>query len=100
LKLAGIPLGIRQKATVSGDSRTIEKGSSLVLYTDGIVETTDSQNQMLGFEGFAAICAEIAGMPAEAAVKKILARAAEWGPKNDDQSVIVLCRQPDAGEKP
>lgn len=99
LKLAGMPLGIRQKATVSGDSRFLEKGSSLVLYTDGIVETTDSKNQMLGFDGFAAICAGIAGMPAAAAVEEILARAADWGPKNDDQSVIVLCRQPEAGEK-
>ena len=97
LKLAGMPLGIRQKATVSGDSRILEKGSSLVLYTDGIVETTDAQNQMLGFDGFAAICAGIAGMPAAAAVEKILARAADWGPKNDDQSVIVLCRQSEAG---
>lgn len=99
LKLAGMPLGIRQKATVSGDSRILEKGSSLILYTDGIIETTDANNQMLGFDGFAAICAGIAGMSAEAAVEKILARAAEWGPKNDDQSVIVLCRQPEAGEK-
>ncbi len=100
LKLAGMPLGIRQKATVSGDSRILEQGSSLILYTDGIIETTDSNNQMLGFDGFAAICAGIAGMPAKAAVEKILARAADWGPKNDDQSVIVLCRQPEAGEKP
>ncbi len=93
LKLPGMPLGIRQKTVISGDSRVLAPGSSLILYTDGLVETVNAQGRMLGFEDFAGICAATAGLTAPDAAEVIFARAAAWGKLIDDQTVIVLNRQ-------
>ncbi len=97
LKSPGIPLGMKERPGVAGAETVLVPGSSLVLYTDGIVETADTRKQIIGFDGFARICAGVARMPAPAAVDYIFAAAGAWGPQTDDQTVIVLHRNATAG---
>ncbi len=92
LNLAGMPLGVRAKPVIGSASRSIEPGESLVIYTDGLVETTSAGGQMLGFESFAKICAKTCALEPAAAVDSIIASANAWGPQNDDQTVVVLKR--------
>ena len=40
LEAAGLPLGLREHDASAGVSRVIERGSTLVLFTDGLVEST------------------------------------------------------------
>ncbi|KAF1079394.1 MAG: hypothetical protein GQF41_4274 [Candidatus Rifleibacterium amylolyticum] len=92
LNLPGMPLGVRAKPVVGSASRIVEPGDSLVIYTDGLVETTSASGQMLGFENFAKICAQTGVLEPAAAVDMIIASANAWGPQNDDQTVVVLKR--------
>ena len=92
LTLAGMPLGVRAKPVVGSASRVIEPGDSLIIYTDGLVETTSVSGQMLGFEGFAKICAQTALLEPAATVEFLINSANAWGPQNDDQTVVVLKR--------
>lgn len=93
LVLQGMPLGIREKVRIGSDRRFIAPGESLILYTDGIIETLNRHNVMLGFDAFEKICQQTNLMPAEESVNYILGAAAAWGPQNDDQTVIVLHRE-------
>ena len=92
LSLPGMPLGVRANLAVCSGDRVIEAGDSLILYTDGIVETISTAGDMLGFAGFQNICAKAVALEPAAAVDFILAQANAWGPQNDDQTVIVLKR--------
>lgn len=93
LVLQGMPLGIREKVRIGSDRRSIAPGESLILYTDGIIETLNRHNVMLGFDEFEKICQQTGFMSAEKSVNHILSVAAAWGPQNDDQTVIVLHRE-------
>lgn len=97
LNLPGMPLGVRAKPVVGSACRIIEPGDSLIIYTDGLVETTSASNQMLGFEGFENICAKTAALEPDVAVDMIIASANAWGPQNDDQTVVVLRRYQSGG---
>lgn len=88
----GMPLGIREKIILGNGQQTLEHGDSLILYTDGIIEVTSRNDVMMGFEVFEKVCQQTTKLAAEESVKHILAAAAAWGPQNDDQTVIVLCR--------
>lgn len=92
LKLPGMPLGVKENPVIRGDQRILAPGSSIILYTDGIVETADQQGRIIGFEGFSDLCRRIAGMPAAAAADLLFSAAASWGEQIDDQTVIVLHR--------
>jgi serine phosphatase RsbU (regulator of sigma subunit) len=96
LKLPGMPLGVKENPTIMGDHRILEPGSSIILFTDGIVETTDLKNRMIGFDGFSALCRQTAGMSVESAAEAIFSAAAAWGERVDDQTVIILKRSPSA----
>lgn len=97
LKLPGMPLGVKAKPQINGDSRVLAPGARLILYTDGLVETTNKAGQMLGYDGFVDICAGAAGLSALKTVEQIFGAAAAWGPQNDDQTVIVLMRHGQGG---
>jgi len=92
LALQGMPLGIRAKARISRGNAVLESGESIVLYTDGIVETVNRTGLMLGFDGFEKICRQTVALNAEDSVSHIFSSASSWGPQNDDQTVIVLKR--------
>jgi sigma-B regulation protein RsbU (phosphoserine phosphatase) len=92
LKLAGMPLGVRAKPVIGAGSCQLHPGDSLILYTDGIVETTNAAGQMLGFDGFVEICRHTAAFEPVETTDYLIAAADNWGPQNDDQTVIVLKR--------
>ncbi|EKD80883.1 MAG: protein serine phosphatase with GAF(s) sensor(s) [uncultured bacterium] len=97
LNLPGMPLGVRAKLVVGSGNRVLGPGDSLILYTDGLVETTNVSGQMLGFEGFQKVCAKAVALEPAETVDFIIAAANAWGLQNDDQTVIVLKRFPSGG---
>lgn len=102
LNLPGMPLGVRAKPVIGSGQRVLAPGESLILYTDGLVETTNANGQMLGFDGFHKVCSGSAALEPADMIDSLIAAANAWGPQNDDQTVIVLKRfiagGPDASE--
>jgi PAS domain S-box-containing protein len=67
-------------------------GDRLVIYTDGLTESFNSQEQMLGVEGLKEIVYDTAGLPLPMMKQEIIDRVAAWrsGPAVDDVSLVVL----------
>jgi sigma-B regulation protein RsbU (phosphoserine phosphatase) len=87
-----IPLGILRDHVFENSSFAIESGDTLVLHTDGIVETRNALHQPFGSERLSAL---VAGGPAEPDALLALLRdeviAHQGGPLGvDDQTLIVL----------
>jgi serine phosphatase RsbU (regulator of sigma subunit) len=99
----GVPLGILPVVAYRGATVELLPGDSLVLYTDGITEATDSREEELGLERLVAVCREHRGATPEglvAAIEAAVARFAEGTPAGDDRTVMVLRRADDAGSAP
>lgn len=92
LDFPGMPLGVRAKPTIGCGKRVLSAGDKLVLYTDGLIEATSIDGQMLGFEGFVKLCQQAARLEPAEIIDYLIDSANAWGPQNDDQTVIVLKR--------
>lgn len=93
IKLPGMPIGSTLRIRLKGEKITLAPGSSLILYTDGFAEIKSPTGQLLGFDGFANICASTKGMDVIPAIEHIFEKAAQFGKQNDDQTVVILRRK-------
>jgi PAS domain S-box-containing protein len=67
-------------------------GDRLIIYTDGLTESFNSQQEMLGVEGLKKIVLDTAGLSLPRMKQEIIERVAAWrnGPAADDMSLVVL----------
>ena len=87
-------LGLLEEA-VDGEATielSLQPGDRVVLYTDGLVESFNSQEQMLGIQGFSDIVCTAAALPVTRMKKAIIDRVAAWrnGPPTDDISLAII----------
>jgi len=70
----------------------IQAGDRVVIYTDGFTESFNSQDEMLGVDGFSKIVRECASLSLPDMKQEIIDRVAAWrnGPAADDMSMIVV----------
>jgi sigma-B regulation protein RsbU (phosphoserine phosphatase) len=95
LEMNAYPLGVRTDVTYEAIEVQLEPGDRVVFCSDGIVEATNTQEEMFSFEQTAEVirqgCQQ--GLAAEALIEHIFGQvkaftgAAEQG---DDQTVVVL----------
>lgn len=100
----GIPLGVLRdgkiRATLQDHVVQLAPGDMIVQYTDGVNETFDpSRREQFGFERLQALiasCAE-AGWPAVlAGLRRELSAFRADGPREDDETLLVIARDPGA----
>jgi sigma-B regulation protein RsbU (phosphoserine phosphatase) len=91
----GPPLGLLPGATyVKGETR-LGPGDLLAIYSDGITEAVDPDDEMYGRDRLAAVCAEHRQAPlAElaGAIDGALAAFVRGVPYHDDRTVVLLRR--------
>lgn len=70
----------------------VRPGDRLIIYTDGLTESFNSQQEMLGVEGLKEIVYDAARLPLPMMKQSIIDRVAAWrsGPAVDDISLVVL----------
>jgi PAS domain S-box-containing protein len=70
----------------------VRSGDRLIIYTDGLTESFNSQQEMLGVEGLKEIVYDTARLPLPMMKQEIIDRVAAWrsGPAVDDMSLVVL----------
>lgn len=82
----GLPLGITAEATYSESTFHLNPGDRLTFLSDGVVEATNANRELFGFERTQAISTQTAGEIAEAAKR--------FG-QQDDISVLAITRVPE-----
>ncbi len=91
------PLGMRAVTRLKMVPISLEPGDTLVLYSDGLIETVDWQNKMLGYPGFKTMLARRAPLvPGAGVVDQILEeirRFAKGRPAADDMTILLLHRR-------
>ena len=69
----------------------LHAGDLLCMYTDGIVEAHDANDEEFGLDRLEELVASIRNRSAEEIGKEVLARVTEWGPgEQDDRTVVIV----------
>jgi sigma-B regulation protein RsbU (phosphoserine phosphatase) len=92
---SGVAMGLFESAQYTEGTLTLEEQDVLVLYTDGITEVIDAQEQEFGEERLEAVITQQAARPARELAERIVAAAAAFGQAggaSDDETLLVVKR--------
>lgn len=95
LESTGMPLGILPVGTYAGKDVTLEKGDTVVLYTDGLTEAENPDEEEYGEERLAELCAKHRAEPLRDLASVISADQDEFVrgvPYVDDRTVVMVRR--------
>ncbi len=89
----GLPFGLREHLEAPCGQTTIERGETLVLYTDGLPEGVDPNSAAFGYERVASLVAG-GGTPEQLTARILAAFDAHQGdePLKDDLTILVVGR--------
>lgn len=99
LRKGGLVLGPNPDAVYERGYLAFRPGTSMLLYTDGIVEARSTAGEEFGTERLAALLRKVHARPAAEQVERVF-RAVEkfsQGPMEDDRTVVVVRRPGKAG---
>ncbi len=90
------PLGILDEAQYEETRLPLDSGDKVILYTDGVVEAMNPQQEMFGFDRLLAVVKDTQTMSADALLEKIKGEVKEFAGsaiQHDDITVIVIQAQ-------
>ena len=93
LKLAGFPLGIFDDVRYEEWSTTLDVGDIVVLYSDGLAESTNPDGEQFGVERLQSLVCSNARLSANDLAQLIfteVARFAQGVPAGDDRTLVIL----------
>ena len=99
----GMPLGLMPDATYSVSETTMGAGDTLVLYTDGITEAANTDEEMFERERLVEVCREHRGEPPEelaGSIHSAVDAFVDGQPYHDDRTLIILRRIDRPGSSP
>jgi len=91
----GMPLGIIPAATYTASEATLEPGDTMVLYTDGITEAANPEEEEFGRERLGECCVEHRTLPVDDlahAIYDSVEAFARGVPYHDDRTLVILRR--------
>jgi hypothetical protein len=90
-----LPLGLRAEAQLEAGTATLAPGDLLVLFSDGLPEAVDAQQNAFGFERLKSVLGTV-GTPAAVHDRILQAFEAHVGaePLTDDLTLVVVGRDP------
>jgi sigma-B regulation protein RsbU (phosphoserine phosphatase) len=95
LPIGGTILGPLKEAAFKRGFAHVDRGDTLLLITDGLIEHTNSQGVPLGDEGVATYLRELHGRPPDEIIDALFRRAGEYGGGRvwtDDATAIAVTR--------
>ncbi len=96
LIMIGLPIGIVKKIrTKNTDDYVLDKGETLVFYTDGIVEATGKTEEQYGYKRFKNNLSEMANKSSEYILKTLLDKYTQWenGTEPDDDVTLFILKR-------
>jgi serine phosphatase RsbU (regulator of sigma subunit)/anti-sigma regulatory factor (Ser/Thr protein kinase) len=98
LAAGGIPIGWPGAGSTEVVEAELSRSDSLVLYTDGLIEST--KDILEGLEALEQRAGETADFPASQQARILVERALEGAARRDDSLAVVLRRRPPPTVKP
>jgi serine phosphatase RsbU (regulator of sigma subunit) len=95
IKVAGAALGAFKNSRFSQSEINLDPGDTLVLYTDGLVESRNNAGEEIGFDGFGESLVVARCKGSQAYYDAIMAANKVWRqdqPRQDDFSLMILQR--------
>lgn len=95
LELSGLPLGVDSDADYEEVCANVEPGSTIIMYTDGVVEATNSDGEFFGYERMERILIEGASLKPRALVARLLHELRNWSDagQEDDITIVAVRRR-------
>ena len=96
LKVGGIPLGMLPDFVFEQESVPLEEDSLLVVYSDGVTEAMNAEEEMFGDDRIAAVLDQHKLAPASEIINQLVAAVknhAAGHPQSDDITVVVVRRK-------
>jgi hypothetical protein len=90
LECSNLPLGILPEGEFATSELKTEDGDVLVLYTDGLLETTNAAGEEFGLEAFQAELRRHGGEPLNVICRSLQETVARHGAQFDDQSLLLI----------
>ena len=100
LEPVGIVLGIVSDPALEEHTVTLAPGDTLVLYTDGVTEAWNGEEQEFGISRLKQILRENADLPPEGLIQRINDAVYQFVgnlPQADDYTMLVIQREPENG---
>jgi serine phosphatase RsbU (regulator of sigma subunit)/pSer/pThr/pTyr-binding forkhead associated (FHA) protein len=95
LESTGMPLGILPEGIFTAGERTLEVDDTLVIYTDGITEPENPEEEEYGQDRLQAVCVKNRAEPVAellSAIEKDLYRFVQGVPFVDDRTLVLIRR--------
>lgn len=102
IKTRGLVLGAFEEITLEEREISLDLGDLILLYSDGVTDATDAQDESFGEERLREIVRDNAGLSAQALLDTILAtieRFTGGAAQYDDMTLVAVRRRPDAPEE-
>ena len=96
LNSTGVPVGMFPDASWKQETVTLAPGDLLCLYTDGLTEAVNVQEEEFGMERLSALVAGGRDMPLKPLCDRVLSEVADFAadmPQYDDQTLLLLRRK-------
>ncbi len=95
LDSTGVPVGMLPHASWREETRTMQPGDLLAVYTDGLTEAVDGSDEEFGLERLERGITESRALPAKQLCDEVLLKVADFArgmPQYDDQTLLLLRR--------
>lgn len=87
----GLMLAVFDFASYSNAIHRLERGDRLLLYTDGIVEASNSSGDFFGQDALCELLRKTTGLSSSAAADSIMSSVRQWSAKQDDDLTVLVC---------
>jgi phosphoserine phosphatase RsbU/P len=87
----GLILAVFDFATYTNAAFALESGDRLLLYTDGIVDATNTNGDFFGQDALSAVLRQTAELPASDASDCIIAAVQQWSASQEDDLTVLVC---------
>ncbi len=95
VELTGLPLGVMGDSDYEEMGAALKHGDTVLLYTDGVVEATNTEGEMFGYERLEDMLHTNEGLKPRALLAMLLHELRAWGGADqaDDITMVILRRR-------
>jgi len=95
LESTGVPVGMLPNASWREETVAVAPGDLLCVYTDGLTEAVDEQDEEFGLARLSSLLSRSFGLPVRELCEKVLGSVADFArgmPQYDDQTLLLVKR--------